>query len=93
MAALLVLIALVLPVAAGFVLARKRPTMPAFTASLVASLPLLAIFGLLVADFATGDAEAPFGLAAALVFGTMALLCGFGLGMVGHMLGQKRPEK
>ncbi|MFC3097588.1 hypothetical protein [Alteraurantiacibacter palmitatis] len=92
MAALLILLALAMPVAAGFALARKRPAMAAFTAALLASLPLLAVFALLVASFVSSGNAAPFGVAAALVFGVMALLCGFGLGMVGHMLGQRRAE-
>ncbi|MFC3101104.1 hypothetical protein [Altererythrobacter lauratis] len=89
MAALMILLALCLPVGAGFWLARKRPAMPAFTAALLASLPLMAVFGLLVASFVSSGNSAPFGVAAALVFGTMALLCGFGLGMVGHKMGQR----
>lgn len=79
-----------LPVLAGFLLARHRPAMPAPFAAIVSAIPLLAAFGLLVGYLQGSGTTAPFGLAAILVFGTICLLCGFGLGMVGHMLGNRR---
>jgi hypothetical protein len=83
-------LAFALPLLAGFALARLRPAMPAPFAAMLAALPMLAAFGLLVAVLQASSSVAPFGVLAVVVFGTMALLCGFGLGMVGHMLGARR---
>ncbi len=79
-----------LPVLAGFGLARHRPAMPAHFAAIISAVPLLAAFGLLIGLLQGSGTAAPFELAAILVFGTICLLCGFGLGMVGHMLGNRR---
>jgi len=86
----LIALAFALPVLAGLTLARLRPAMAAPFAASLASVPLLVAFGVLVATLQANDTVAPFGLLAVVVFGTMALLCGFGLGMVGHMLGSRR---
>lgn len=91
--AILALLALLLPVVAGVLLARARPQLGAPFAALLASLPLLLAFALLALSLQSGGEKAPFGLAAVLVFGTIALLCGFGLGMVGHMLGLRSARK
>lgn len=83
-------LAFALPLLAGFGLARLRPAMPAPFAALLAAVPMLAAFALLVAMLWASGSVAPFGVLAVAVFGTMALLCGFGLGMVGHLLGSRR---
>lgn len=78
-----------LPMLVGFVMARRKPEAGPFMASGLASLPAGAIF--LVAAFflrETADA-APYWAWALIVWGTVALLCGFGLGMVGHAMGTK----
>ncbi|MCL6251829.1 hypothetical protein M3P36_12355 [Altererythrobacter sp. KTW20L] len=83
-------LAFALPLLAGFAFARLRPAMPAPFAAMLAAVPMLAAFGLLVAVLHASDSAAPFGTLAVVVFGSMALLCGFGLGMVGHLLGARR---
>lgn len=90
---ILALITVLLPVATGYALGRCRPALSALLVSLLSSLPLVLAFGLLVMALAGGEYAAPFGLAAAVVFGLVALLCGFGLGMVGHMLATRRASK
>jgi hypothetical protein len=86
----LIALAFALPVLTGFVIARLRPAMPAPFVAMLSAGPLLVAYGLLIAYLISGGVSAPFGLAAVAVFGTMALLCGFGLGMVGHLLGNRR---
>lgn len=86
----LALIAFALPVLAGFAIARLRPAMPAPFVAMLSAAPLLGAYGLFIAYLLSGGVSAPFGIAAAAVFGTMVLLCGFGLGMVGHLLGNRR---
>ena len=83
-------LAFALPMLAGFGIARLRPAIPAPFAAMFAAVPMLAAFSLLVALLQASGNVAPFGFLAVAVFGTMALLCGFGLGMVGHMLGARR---
>jgi hypothetical protein len=86
----LIALAFALPVLAGLALARLRPAMAAPFAASLSAVPLLVAFGVLVSALQASGSVAPFGLLAVVVFGTMALLCGFGLGMVGHMLGSRR---
>jgi hypothetical protein len=89
-ALILLAVAFALPVLAGYGMARLRPTMAPPIAALLAAIPLLAAFGILAAFLLTLAQQAPFGMAALVVFGMIFLLCGFGLGMVGHMLGMRR---
>ena len=70
--------------------ARQKPALAAPLAALLASVPLLLAYAGLVVFLKSIAQQAPFGLAALLVFGLICLLCGFGLGMVGHMLGARR---
>lgn len=88
-AVLLIALAFLSSVAAGYWLARRKPSLAAPLAALLAAVPLLLAFGVLVYFLTTLAQQAPFGLAALLVFSLICLLCGFGLGMVGHLLGQK----
>ena len=87
---LLFLLVLLLPVIAGFAIARALPATGAPVAALLASTPLLLAFVALAWWLLTAGEQAPYGFAAVIVFGTMALLCGFGLGMLGHMFGARR---
>jgi amino acid permease len=87
---ILLALALLSSVATGFALARVRPALAPPLAALLAAIPLVAAFGILAAFLSTLAQQAPLGLAALLVFGLICLLCGFGLGMVGHMLGSRR---
>lgn len=87
---LLALLAFLASALTGFLLARLKPTLASPLAALLASIPLLLTFGVLAAFLNAMAQQAPFGLAALLVFGLICLLCGFGLGMVGHMLGSRR---
>jgi hypothetical protein len=82
-----------LPVAVGFVMARRRPVSGPFVASGLAALPAGAIFLIVAFSLrATADA-APYWAWGLIVWGIVALLCGFGLGMVGHALGSKSRNK
>lgn len=89
-ALILAVLAFLSSVATGFALARRKPALSAPLAALVSAVPLLLAFGILAAFLTTLAQQAPFGVAALLVFGLVTLLCGFGLGMVGHMLGARR---
>lgn len=89
---LLCLLALSLPIFTGFGMARARPDTSAPVAALLASVPLLLAFLALAWSLQAGGEKAAYGLAAVLVFGTMALLCGFGLGMLGHTFGTRRSK-
>lgn len=88
---ILLLLAFLAPVLAGFALARLRPQMSGFGAALVAALVLLAAFlaysGYL-AQHSTG--QTPLALPALLVFGLIAWLMGFGLAFFGHSLGRRK---
>jgi hypothetical protein len=88
-ALILAILAFGTSVATGFALARLKPAMSAPLAALLASVPLLLAFGVLALFLTTLAQQAPFGMAALLVFGLICLLCGFGLGMVGHMFGAR----
>ncbi len=82
-----------LPVVVGFVMARRKPEAGPFVASGLASLPTGTIF--FVAAYSlreTADA-APYWAWALILWGTVSLLCGFGLGMFGHAVGSKRQGK
>lgn len=89
-ALILAILAFGASVATGFALARLKPALSAPLAALLAAVPLLLAFGVLALFLATLAQQAPFGMAALAVFGLICLLCGFGLGMVGHMLGARR---
>lgn len=87
---LLIGLAFLSSVGTGYALARQKPAMAAPLAALLASVPLLLAYAGLTVFLKSIAQQAPFGLAALLVFGLICLLCGFGLGMVGHMLGSRR---
>ncbi|TIX50293.1 hypothetical protein [Alteraurantiacibacter aquimixticola] len=102
---LLIALAFAAPLALAYVLASRTPGTNPFTVAGIAALPMGVTFLLFalwlqstvraepcVAGQACTD-PTPFGLAALLVWGIVALLCGFGMGMVGHALGSKRHRK
>lgn len=93
-----------LPLFTGFVLARKKPDWGPFRVSLLSSLPMGVLFliGGLLLPFTVNTqpcAEspcpdpAPLYFWAMMIWGLIALLVGFGLGMVGHALGAKKHKK
>ncbi|MES2698117.1 MAG: hypothetical protein V4647_00710 [Pseudomonadota bacterium] len=87
------LVALLLPLLAGFVLARRYPQMSGFRAGLWASTALLAAFlayaGYLAMMQPPGQTT-PYAVPALLVFGLIAWLMGFGLAFFGHSLGKRK---
>ena len=98
------ILAFVLPLLTGFILARKKPDWGPFRISFLSSLPIGIIFfvGAILVRLsieAPACAEppcanpAPLYFWALLIWGIIALLCGFGLGMVGHALGAKKRAK
>lgn len=90
-----------LPIVVGFALARRKPDWGPFRVSFLSSLPLGVCFivGALLLRM-TVEAPvcseppcvdpAPLYFWAMLIWGIVALLVGFGLGMVGHALGAKK---
>lgn len=84
-----IFIAFGLPVLAGFALTRKHPRLAAWKIAALGALPMVLCFCALVAYLASSGIDAPYGLASAMVFGVMAALVGFGLGMVGQAIASK----
>ncbi len=93
-----------LPLLVGFQLARRKPDWGPFRVSFLASLPMGVVFliGAIILPFTVSTppcAEppcpdpAPLYFWAMLIWGIVALLVGFGLGMVGHAMGAKKHKK
>ena len=93
-----------LPLLMGFVLARKKPDWGPFCVSFLSSLPLGVMFliGGVLLPFTVSTPPcagppcpdpAPLYFWAMMIWGIIALLVGFGLGMVGHALGSKKRKK
>lgn len=92
-----------LPMLVGFMLARRKPGWGPFRVSFLSSLPmgLMFLLGAVLLRFTVENppcAEppcadtAPLYFWALLIWGIVALLVGFGLGMVGHALGSKKAK-
>ena len=93
MSILFFLLVMLLPLLAGFALARVRPQMSGFRAGLWASLVMLGTFlaycGYLAASQPPGQTT-PYAVPAIIVFGVIAWLMGFGLAFFGHSLGRRK---
>ncbi len=82
-----------LPVVVGLVMASRRPESGPFVASGLAALPTGVVFLFLAYSLRETAEAAPYWVWALIVWGIVALLCGFGLGMVGHAMGSKKREE
>jgi hypothetical protein len=82
-----------LPVVVGFAMARRKPEAGPFVASGLAALPAGVMFLVTAFQLRESAGSAPYWAWALIVWGTVALLCGFGMGMVGHAMGSKRRNK
>lgn len=87
------LVALALPLLAGFAMARRFPQMSGFRAGLWASTALLAAFlayACYLASVQQHGQTTPYAVPALIVFGLIAWLMGFGLAFFGHSLGKRK---
>lgn len=98
---ILILASLALPVALAYALARRRAGTNPFAVSGIAALPMGVMFVALAVYLRSSVSQAactaqacsdpaPFWIGALAVWGTVSLLVGFGLGMFGHSLGNRR---